>query len=132
MPAGATEGEVDLSLPPELRNRLQRFEVAGVRSAGAVSLTDDSLKRRKVAIIDGQAGREGLLLLSPTHYLERALAPVADLLEGSLQEVLLASPDVVILADVARLAPEEQDAVLDWLEEQETSTPRRKRAGGRR
>ena len=113
---GAREATGALALPPELRNRISRFEIAGVRSAGAVSLTDDSLKRRKVAIIDGQAGREGLLLLSPTHYLERALAPVADLLEGSLQEVLLASPDVVILADVARLAPEEQDAVLDWLD----------------
>ncbi|THD85146.1 DUF4159 domain-containing protein [Aliigemmobacter aestuarii] len=112
----ATEATGALSLPPELRNRITRFEIAGVRSAGAVSLTDDSLKRRKIAIIDGQAGREGLLLLSATHYLEQALAPVADLLEGSLQDVLLASPDVVILADVARLAPQEQDAMLDWLD----------------
>ena len=55
---------------------------AGGRSAGAVSLTDDSLKRRKVALIGGAADAEGLLLLSPTHYLRQALDPVADILGG--------------------------------------------------
>ena len=50
---GAGRAEAELSLPPELRNRVTRFEIAGIRSAGAVSLTDDSLKRRKVALISG-------------------------------------------------------------------------------
>ena len=40
-----------LVLPPELRNRITRFQIAGQRSAGAVSLTDDGLKRREVALI---------------------------------------------------------------------------------
>jgi hypothetical protein len=115
--AGATEGETALSLPPELRNRLQRFEVAGVRSAGAVSLTDDSLKRRKVALIAGADSAEELQLLSPTHYLRQALEPVADLIGGTLDDVLLASPDVIVLADVARLSPVESDSLMDWLDE---------------
>lgn len=115
--AGAAEAEVALSLPPEIRNRLTRFELAGIRSAGAVSLTDDSLKRRKVALISGQAGAaEGLQLLSPTHYLRQALEPVAELIDGTLGDVILANPDVIVLADVARLAPAEQDAMLDWLD----------------
>lgn len=111
--AGAREAGAALSLPPELRNRISRFEIAGVRSAGAVSLTDDSLKRRKVALIAGREGREQLQLLSPTHYLRQALEPVADLIDGSLQDVLLASPDVIVLADVARLTQAEQDGILD-------------------
>ncbi|MGL6208619.1 MAG: BatA domain-containing protein, partial [Paracoccaceae bacterium] len=65
---GAAEAKASLSLPPELRNRIQRFEVLGQRSTGAVSLTDDSLKRRKVAWIGGGADREGLQLLAPTHF----------------------------------------------------------------
>jgi hypothetical protein len=113
---GQSDAETGLSLPPELRNRINRFEIAGQRSAGAVSLTDDSLKRRKVAIMGGQADREGLLLLSPTHYLEQALSPVADLIEGSFADVLLANPDVIVLADVARVSPQDQDALLDWLD----------------
>ena len=65
-----------------------------------MSLKDDSLKRRKVALIGGGADAEGLLLLSPTHYLRQALEPVADLIDGSLMDVLLANPDVIVLADV--------------------------------
>ena len=34
---GDARREARLSLPPELRNRITRFEIAGVRSAGAVS-----------------------------------------------------------------------------------------------
>lgn len=115
--AGDDRADADLSLPPELRNRVTRFEIAGVRSAGAVSLTDDSLKRRKVALISGVAkDREALQLLSPTHYLRQALAPVADLIDGSLDDVLLASPDVIVLADVARLTQTETDGLLKWLD----------------
>ncbi|NJM83772.1 MAG: DUF4159 domain-containing protein [Tabrizicola sp.] len=114
--AGEARAEVPLDLPPELRNRVTRFEIVGQRSSGAVSLTDDSLKRRKVAIIGAGSDKEALQLLSPTHYLRQALEPVADLIDGTLTEVLLAGPDVVILADVAKLTQSETDATLDWIE----------------
>ena len=114
---GAARAGVDLALPPELRNRITRFEIVGQRSAGAVSLTDDSLKRRKVALIAGGAtDREGLQLLSPTHYLRQALMPVADVLEGGLADILPANPDVIVLADVARVNQGESDKLLDWLD----------------
>lgn len=113
----ADTAEADLSLPPELRNRIIRFEIAGIRSAGAVSLTDDSLKRRKIALISGSAkDQEALQLLSPTHYLRQALTPVADMIDGSLDEVLLANPDVIVLADVARLTKIETEGLLNWLD----------------
>ena len=113
---GEIRAESSLSLPPELRNRLNRFEILGNRSAGAVSLTDDSLKRRKIAILAGGTSKEGLTLLDQTHYLRQALAPSTELIEGALADVLKASPDVVILADVARLTQAESDALLDWIE----------------
>lgn len=113
---GSATAKVALALPPELRNRVNRFELAGIRSAGAVSLTDDSLKRRKIALIGGREDREGLRLLSPTHYLRQALSPMADLIDGTLTDALLASPDVIILADVAKLTQTEQDGLLDWLD----------------
>ena len=113
---GAARAEAALSLPPELRNRLTRFEIEGIRSAGAVSLTDDSLRRRKVALLGGGADREGLLLLSPTHYLRQALQPVADLIEGpALADLIAAGPDVIVLADDARLAPAEAEALAAWV-----------------
>ncbi len=116
-PAGEARAEATLDLPPELRNRITRFELEAARTAGAVSLTDDSLKRRKIALIGAGPDQEGLQLLSPLHYLRQALEPVAELIEGSLSDVVLANPDVVILADVARLTQTESDALTEWVEE---------------
>jgi hypothetical protein len=113
---GDTAGTAVFDLPPELRNRITRFEIAGERSAGAVTLTDDALQRREVALIDAQGDDEGQALLSPLHYLRQALAPTADLMEGALSDMLLASPDALILADIATLSPDEESALIDWVE----------------
>ena len=114
--AGETQAEAELSLPAELRNRISRFEIVGQSSAGAVSLTDDGLKRRKVALIAGRNDREGLELLSPLHFVARALEPSADLIDGALSDLLLAHPDAIILADVARLSPAEEAGLVEWVE----------------
>ncbi|HEY9020475.1 MAG TPA: DUF4159 domain-containing protein [Paracoccaceae bacterium] len=111
---GETEALTEASLPAELRARITRFEIEGLRSAGAVALSDDSLSRREVALVAGREDREGLELLSPLHYLRQALAPNADLLEGGISDVLPANPDVIILADVATLSPSEEEALLEW------------------
>ncbi|MBD3788624.1 MAG: DUF4159 domain-containing protein, partial [Sphingomonadales bacterium] len=48
------------------------------------------------------------------HYLHQALGPTADLIEGTLADVLTADPDVIILADMADLP--EQSKLQDWVE----------------
>ncbi|QEW23025.1 hypothetical protein LA6_005261 [Marinibacterium anthonyi] len=114
---GSLQAEAALSLPSELRARVTRFEVQGQNSAGATSLTDDSLRRREVALISGRDDREGLQLLSPLHYLHQALLPTAELLEGALTDLLPANPDVVVLADVATLSAAEEEALQAWVED---------------
>lgn len=114
--AGAERTEVDLVLQPELRNRITRFQIAGVRSAGAVALTDDALQRRKVALLTGREGDEGAELLSPFFYLRQALEPVAELIESpSIDDLLLTAPDVLILVDVASLGEVETAQILDFV-----------------
>jgi hypothetical protein len=112
--ATAGTAEVVFDLPPELRNRVTRLEIAGETSAGAVALSDDALKRRKVAIVTSGTGQEGLELLSPDHYLRQALEPTADLIDGTVTDVLAAAPDVIIMADAGRVP--ETDALLDWID----------------
>tara|TARA_R110002049_G_scaffold44333_5_gene130084 strand:+ start:134198 stop:136972 length:2775 start_codon:yes stop_codon:yes gene_type:complete len=114
---GATEATTALALPAELRARLTSFNIAGQRSAGATTLVDDGLRRREVALIGGRGTREGLQLLSPLHYIEQALAPSADLIDGSLADVLPASPDVIVLADIATLSEAETTPLLEWINE---------------
>ncbi|MEM1236469.1 MAG: DUF4159 domain-containing protein [Pseudomonadota bacterium] len=112
---GAATAGTALVLPPELRNRITRFAVQGQRSAGAVSLTDDGLRRREVALIAGREDREGLQLLSPLHYLNQALVPTADLIDGAMADILRANPDVIVLADVAQVS--DAPDVLEWVEQ---------------
>ncbi len=113
---GATETSAALSLPAELRARITRFDIAGQRSAGATTLVDDGLRRREVALIASRKNREGLELLSPLHYIEQALAPTADIIDGSLAEILPANPDVIVLADIATLSEAEQAPLQKWIE----------------
>ncbi len=113
---GTPTAKVTLDLPPELRNRVSRFSLEGARSAGAVSLAGDALKRRKVALVSDAADGEGLQLLSPLHYLRQALAPSADIIEGGVMDVVPAKPDVIVLADVATIPQAESDALLAWVQ----------------
>ncbi|MFK7868082.1 MAG: DUF4159 domain-containing protein [Roseobacter sp.] len=113
---GETTASTAMSLPAELRARITRFDIQAQRSAGASTLADDALRRREVGLIAGRESREGLQLLSPLHYLEQALAPNADLIRGTLSDILPANPDVIILADVATLSGSEADQLSAWIE----------------
>ncbi|SCZ65797.1 N-terminal double-transmembrane domain-containing protein [Epibacterium ulvae] len=115
--AEAKTAEIDLSLPAELSARVQWYGLQGVRSAGAVALSDDSLRRREVALISAQSGNEGLALLSPLHYLRNALIESTDLLEGPLADLLPAQPDAIVLADIAHLPATQETALIAWVEE---------------
>ncbi len=113
---GALTSTVMFQLPSELRNRLTRFDIASVNSAGAVSLTGDALRRREIALLDADSSKEGLELLSPYHYLREALAPSADIISGPLELLLLANPDVIVLADVANLPPSQNSELTRWVD----------------
>jgi hypothetical protein len=108
--------QAEIVLPAELRNRVSRFEIEGIATAGAVTLSDDGLLRREIALIDGRSAGEGAQLLSQLYYLERALRPTADLIQGALPDALLANPDVIVLADVANLTQAETQGLTDWVE----------------
>jgi hypothetical protein len=113
---GATEAELAIELPSELRNRVKRIVLDGVRSAGAVVVTDDSIQRRKVALIGGGTEQEGAVLVSPLHFLRKALVPTADVIEAGFMDSLQANPDVMILADVGDMSGQETIAVREWVE----------------
>ncbi|WP_417268847.1 DUF4159 domain-containing protein [Celeribacter sp.] len=115
--AGEMQTSAAFDLPPELRNRVTRFEVDGHRSAAAVRLTDDSLKRREVGLVTVRESREGLELLSQLHYIRTALNDKADVISGGLEDLIAANPDVIVLADIARLSGGETADLLDWMNE---------------
>jgi len=113
---GDTEARTVFDSPPELLARINRFAIEGERSAGAVALTGDALKRREIALITGQEPDEGPRLLSPAYFLKKAFGPNADVIEGTLTDTLPANPDTIVLADVAAIPDETARAVTDWVE----------------
>ena len=71
VPAGATEAELPIVLPPELRNRLTRLVLEGPASAGATLLLDEGLRRRPVGLVTADAGAD-TPLVGALYYLEGA------------------------------------------------------------
>ncbi|GGK37374.1 DUF4159 domain-containing protein [Salinarimonas ramus] len=116
---GATEATARFDLPIELRNAIARVEISGEGSAAAVSLVDERSQRRRVGIVSGASLDQAQPLLAPTFYIERALAPFAEVREarGSASEgverMLDDGVSVLVLADVGALEP----AIADRVEE---------------
>lgn len=115
LPAGENKTKLSFDLPLELTNRVTRVVLQGQSSAGAVALADDGSRRRKVALV-GSAIQEGPQLVAPMHYLRKALEPSVALIEGNLADVLLGSPDVIILSDVGELSVVTSVKLLEWVE----------------
>ena len=114
--SGTNRAELRLTVPSELRNRIDRIQIADHRAAGAVTLADDSLRRRRVALLNTVGEREGLELLSPLHYLREALVTTAETIElPALSELIKAGPDVIILPDVASFSDTDREALTDWV-----------------
>ncbi|MCP5072010.1 MAG: DUF4159 domain-containing protein, partial [Rhodobacteraceae bacterium] len=115
--ADQLHAQVTMDPPSELRNRVRIVALDGIRSAGAVAVADDSIQRRKVALIGGPQEQEGAVLVSPLHFLRKALATTAEVIEADLSDSLTASPDVIVLADVGKLTDPETIALTEWVEE---------------
>ncbi|MCJ2014870.1 DUF4159 domain-containing protein [Methylobacterium sp. J-076] len=152
--ADATTAEAAFDMPTELRNGISRIEVAGERSAGAVSLMDERGRRRRVGLVFGGTLDQSQPLLAPLYYLSRALDPFADVqqargatgLAESVDQLLDNQVSVLVLADVGALDDKTAGRIDKFVDEgglllrfagprlaagQDTLVPVRLRRGGR-
>ena len=60
---------------------MTRVEIAGERSAGAVSLLDARSQWQRVGLISGESREQAQPLLAPLYYIEKALQPFAEIVE---------------------------------------------------
>ncbi len=118
--ANATTVSAKLSLPIELRNEIQSITIAGENHAGAKQLLDDRWRRKTVAIQSGTAQEQAQPLLSPLHYVTRALEPYADLHEpadtAELKSELDAGLSMLVLADIGKIPQDAHDAIAPWVD----------------
>jgi hypothetical protein len=122
-----TEGErskdITFDLPLELRNQVARLQVERELASGAVYLLDARSLWQRYGIVSGESQEGAQPLLSPTHYLERALAPHGEVLvtsTGNVEEatdaLLKRKPSVLILANVGQLIGETETRLSQWVE----------------
>jgi hypothetical protein len=120
---GEREADAEITLPVEIRNDIARIEIAGERSAGAVSLLDKRWRRRSVGVITGSTADTAQPLLASTYYLTRALSPFADVRLAdrsspaqAVSQFIEQRVPMLILADVGNVA-EARDQLTHWIEE---------------
>ncbi|MDR3376512.1 MAG: DUF4159 domain-containing protein [Ancalomicrobiaceae bacterium] len=120
--AGKTTATGTFDLPTELRNDIARIEIAGQGHVGAVQLLDERWRRRAVGVVSGTTSDLDQPLLSPTHYLEAALAPFADIrrppgddLAKSVADLTRANVSVITMADVGTLPGETAANLEAWV-----------------
>lgn len=120
---GETSATTTFDLPLELRNQVTRIEVAGEHSAGAVSLVDARSQWHRIGLLSGESQEEAQPLLAPLYYIQRALAPFAELvrpkevnLAAGIDEILRQNASVMVLADIGTLSGDVRDRVAKWID----------------
>jgi len=113
---GEADARLDFELPLELRNQVERIALASGVSAGGVALADDAVRRKRVGLISGEDDAGSRPLTSHLHYLRNALEPTAEVIEGDLSDLLEASPDAVVLADLGTIPDAGREALAEWME----------------
>jgi len=106
---------VRFDLPAEVRNQVARIDLAGIHGIGGTVLLDERWRRRPVAIVTPPAGEVANVLLSSTFYIQRALAPFAEVRTGDLDTLLKGQPAVLVLTDDSTLRAGDRRAIQDWL-----------------
>jgi hypothetical protein len=120
--SGDTRALATFDLPLELRNQVTRVEIAGERSAGAVSLLDARSQWHRVGLSSGASREQAQPLLAPLYYIERALQPFSEIaktddanLDSSLDALIKRNVSVLMLADIGTLPAEIKQRVEDWV-----------------
>jgi hypothetical protein len=121
--AGEGTARGTIAAPFELRNDFARIGIDGAATAGGTFLLDDGFRRRRVALLSGEARDLSQPLLSPLYYINRALAPYADLIQPdqadlavAIPELLAEKPSVLIMADIGRLPEQSYAPITQWIE----------------
>jgi hypothetical protein len=113
--AGQTHARGHITLPMEVRNQTTRLALLTEASAGAVQLLDKGTAQRSVGIVSEGGSGEEQPLLSDVYYLERALAPYADISKGTISALLARKISVLVLADVAKISGSDMAQVKDFI-----------------
>ena len=114
--AGETLSKHRMRLPAEMRNRIARLDIEGQSSAGAAILLDEGWRQRPIGLVGQEEASATQPLLGDLFYLERALAPYAELHRGSIDTLVQSKQAVIVLADVGTLSESDLQKLKIWVD----------------
>jgi hypothetical protein len=112
---GETTASGSMELPIELANAIGRLVLEGKPTAGGVYLMDENSRRRPVGLL-ATGVEDEQPLFSELYYVERALAPFAEIQRGPLDQLMAQPLAVLVLPDESVLSAEERDRIAAFLE----------------
>jgi len=112
---GKDSATAKITLPLQVRNEIAQLAIANEDSAGAVQLFNSGAPRRAVGIVSASNVESEQPLLSDLFYLDRALAPYADVHKGNISSLLDAHAGVLVLADIGRVTGTDHDRVVKFV-----------------
>ncbi len=115
--AGETRGGAHITVPLEVRNQTARLQIQGEDSAGGTQLLDSGGIERRVGLVSAAATENEQPLLSDVYYLERALAPFAEVEKGTISGLIAQHISVLFLADVGKIGGSDADQVEKFLKQ---------------
>lgn len=113
---GETLSKHRMRLPAEMRNRIARLDIEGQSSAGAAILLDEGWRQRPIGLVGQEEASATQPLLGDLFYLERALAPFAELHRGSIDTLVQSKQAVIVLADVGTLSESDLQKLKIWVD----------------
>ena len=114
--ADGVKAEAKIVLPTELRNQVTRLEIEVENSAAGVVLIDERWRRRPVGLVGPSQFDASQPLLDELHYLDKALAPFAEVRRGPVGELLKRELAVILLPDAGTLPPADKTQIVSWIE----------------
>ncbi len=119
--ANKASSMVSIKLPLALRNEAARISIVKAQTAAGTWLLDDRFKRKTVGIVSSSTLEMAQPLLSPMHYVNRALEPYAEILEPQSGDTISGFMEqglsMLVLADVGMIAPKTRGQLTKWVKD---------------
>ena len=112
---GESQASATVTLPLEVRNETRRIAIDNMDSAGTVRLLGTNARRLAVGLVSASSLENRQPLLSSMFYLKRALAPYADVHEGTIADEIARNVSVLILADVGNITGDDHARVASFV-----------------
>ncbi len=110
-----------IELPLDLRNRFARIDIEATSdnqtTIASTVLFDESWRRRSVGLVGDREEVRAQPLLAELYFIQRALAPYAEIFEGSIETLLETPLSMIVMPDMGAFAPGESSRLEQWVEE---------------